>query len=198
MNVESVAYIAELKNTLSAIFFLSSFMALLSHLKQPRHGLYAFSVLLFLTAALCKITIMAFPVWLVAYLRWRDGRWTRAHLTLPYFMISVSFAFFVIACGNLTSVQAMADTTDMPSVTEAQRPGLALSCWAFYFWKWIVPVNLSPLYSKWAIAGIDWSHLGLFVLAVGLVGSLTVLRREWSPVLLLPGRRLFSDAARSR
>src|SRR5208283_619337 len=92
--VESVAWIAEQKNTLSALLYL---LAALSYLgfdesRRPRH--YALSSLLFLAALLTKSVTATLPAALLVALWWRRGRLDARRDIVPL------VPWFVVAAGG--------------------------------------------------------------------------------------------------
>jgi len=163
--VGSVAWIAELKNTLSLpplLLALSAYVDFDGH-RQRRY--LALSAGLFLAAMLCKTSVVMFPVVLLLYCWWKRGRISSGDLKASgvFFAISLvlglvtiwfqherAIAGTVIASGGLFSRLACA--------------GLAI---AFYFCKGIFPVGLLPLYPRWTVDPpspqqfLPWLGLGI-------------------------------------
>src|SRR5690606_19168826 len=105
VHVESVAWIAERKNTLSLFFLLLSVSGWLRFERTRGGGIYAASVLAFLAALLCKTSVVMLPVALVLYLWWRHGLSGREDFrrllpklawTLPYFALSLALGLLTI------------------------------------------------------------------------------------------------------
>src|ERR1035441_5631333 len=99
--VNSVARIAEMKNTLSLPFFLLSFWLYLPNLdpnpNQDRSVLaslrYGLSLVAFVLALLSKTSTIMLPLVLLACVAWQRGRITRQDLlrTSPFFVFALAF-----------------------------------------------------------------------------------------------------------
>ena len=189
VNVETVAWIAERKNTLSGVFGLA---ATLWYLKfdESRNGRekdgpqgrgyrnYALAIGLFVLGLLTKTSIVALPLaWLVIFW-WKRGAisWRRDVVPL------VPFLFLSAAAGLMTrwveygNIAYRARDLDFSFLDRCLIAGRAF--W-FQLSKLLWPSNLMFVYPRWDInAGVWWQYL--FPLAVlGLLGILWSLRR-WS------------------
>jgi hypothetical protein len=143
VNVESVAWIAQRKNTLSMFFFLLS--ALTYERAGDRRGLYVTSVGLFVLAMLSKGSVVVLPPLLLLVAWWSRGGVSRHDLlrTAPFFLIGV-----VLTVVNIW-FQAEGDATR--DVTWIQRTlGAGAVLW-FYWVKAVLPVGLSFVYPQWHI-----------------------------------------------
>ena len=96
VQVESVAWICELKNTQSAVFFLISAFFYLRWLEADRDGTsasrtrcYALALFAALLAILSKPSTVMLPVALGLVAWWRNGRLTRRDLLAlaPFFLL---------------------------------------------------------------------------------------------------------------
>jgi tetratricopeptide (TPR) repeat protein len=162
--VNSVARIAELKNTLSLPFFILGFWAYLHYetgalypartdqagAAAARHRAtlwYALSLLAFILALFSKTTVIMFPVILLGCALWQRGRLTAKdalHLS-PFFLLSLGFGLLSMW---YQKHQALAGET-LPPSGFAER--LADAGWNFWFYlgKGLVPLNLSVIYLRW-------------------------------------------------
>ncbi len=171
--VESVAWIAELKNTLSLVFLLAAMLAYVRFdegAPGKRRLPYALALVRFALALLSKSSVVMFPFVLLLYAWWRRGRVARRDLAAaaPFFGLSLllglvtvffqyhrALAFWTIPVGGAASHLAVAGTS-----------------LAFYFWKGLVPLGLQPMYRQWSVLPpspaqfLPW--LALAVLAAGL------------------------------
>ena len=77
MGVESVAWISEEKNTLSAAFAFGSALVYLRNGRSNWGWGYAAASLLFAAAILTKSVTVTVPAALLVLLWWREGRWER-------------------------------------------------------------------------------------------------------------------------
>ena len=71
--VESVAWVSELKNTLSQIFFFLTLMAYLDFEKSERGKYYVWAVTLFVLAMLAKTSVVMLPFVLLLIAWWQNG-----------------------------------------------------------------------------------------------------------------------------
>jgi protein O-mannosyl-transferase len=188
--VASVAWISELKNTLSLPFFLISLIWYLrteadSGSTEPRIPIsrsYIFSLIAFLLALLSKTSTVMLPVVLLACAWWQRGQirrldWLRA---IPFFALALVFGLMSIEFQVHGAMAGVAQAHESFWVRLAAS-GMAL--W-FYLGKALLPLNLCMVYSRWRIeAAAVWSYLPLF-LWCGLLAACWAGRRSW-------GRHLF-------
>ncbi len=88
VNVASVAWVAERKNTLSMLFYLLSILMFVRFLQGRRGKHYALSLAMFLLAMLSKTSVAMLPVvlLLVIYLRRDRVAWRDLLATAPFFV----------------------------------------------------------------------------------------------------------------
>ena len=151
--VESVAWISELKNTLSLPPFLLAACAYLDFEQSRRGRDYAIALAWFFVAMLCKVTMVAFPLVILLHAWWKRGRvgWTDLKASLPFLVISlvlgllniVVLEWYQAAHGQIHESLSLGG----PGPRLA-RAGLALS---FYFSRAFLPIDLSPMYPRWNV-----------------------------------------------
>jgi hypothetical protein len=170
VNVVSVAWITQRKNTLSLLFFLLSVICY--DRREKRAGLwYGLSILAFLLAMLSKGSVAVLPPVLLLIAWWRNGRVTRADIvrTVP---------FFVIAIG-LTLVNIWFQTHGGEAIrhaTPAERlAGSGAIVW-FYLYKALVPIDLSFIYAPWQIEPTQIAWWLPLVAMLGVTAGLFRLR----------------------
>ena len=73
VHVESVAWIAERKNTLSLLFYLLALLAWFNYEDKQRMRDYMFALILFVAGLLCKTHLVVLPVVLLLVSWWRNG-----------------------------------------------------------------------------------------------------------------------------
>ena len=183
--VESVAWISELKNTLSLPPLLLAMCAWLDYDEQKRRSDYWRALLFFLAAMLCKSTVVMLPVILLLYAWWKRGRITRAETLAgaPFFAISLGlglvtvwFQYHRAVGGDIISAGGF-----------FQRLAGAGRAVLFYFSKGVFPVGLQLAYPLWPAptltlrAYLPWLLLGL------VFGGLWVWRSGWGRHVLLGG-----------
>jgi len=166
--VGSVAWISELKNTLSLPFFLLSLLWYLRLEPAPRtthHAprasqWYGLSLLAFLLALLAKTSTVMLPIVLVACAWWQRGRitwrdWMRAS---PFFVVALGFGLMSI---RFQAHGAIAGATVQSEHFWGRLAGAGMALW-FYLGKALLPLNLCMIYPRWHIsAAAPGSYLPL-------------------------------------
>lgn len=145
LRVESVVWISERKDVLSAFFFLLSVRAYLSYVlgdSAKRHVRYWISVLLFVPAILSKPMAVSLPFVLLVldyYPLKRMG--AKIVEKTPFFLLSLA------GIGTtLWAQHGSAALASMESVPAAFRIGVPVRGLVFYLGKMLLPINLVPLY----------------------------------------------------
>jgi tetratricopeptide (TPR) repeat protein len=192
--VESVAWITELKNTLSGVFFLSASLTYMKfdHERNKKH--YAIALLLFLSGLLTKSVIVTLPVSLLAVLWWKRGRigWKRdVAPLLPFFAIGIISGLFTAWVERRFIIGAEDSEFSFTFVDRCLIAGRAV--W-FYLYKLLWPTNLIFIYPRWHIdAAAVWQYLfpAAFLLAAVLFWKLRNRTRAPMAVLLYFAVTLF-------
>ena len=190
VHVESVAWISELKNTLSAVLYLAALLVYLRFDAERRPRLYAAALLLFVLALLTKTVTATLPAALLVILWWRRGRLsfrTDVRPLLPWFAIGAAAGLFT-AWVERTLIGAEGVVFELSFL---QRCLLAGRVAWFYLGKLLWPADLTFVYPRWTIVpgeGPQWLPL------LGVVAVLTALwlrRDRWrgplAAVLLFGG-----------
>jgi len=170
VNVASVAWITERKNTLSMLFYLLSALYFFRFDENPRHKTYILSLVFFLAALLSKTSAVVLPPILLAIIWWKRRAWTRQDLlrVAPYFVIGIVLGLVTVwfQQRSLTST----DANEMPTL--AQR--LALPGWVvwFYLGKVLFPWPLLMGYPRWEL---NTSSLLIYAPLMLLILSLAAL-----------------------
>lgn len=169
--VESVAWVDEIKNTLSLPFLLLALIAYVDHDERGRRLSYGLSLLAFLAAMLSKSSVVMFPCVLLLYGWWRRGTVRGADLraTAPFFGVSLVLGLVAIRFQQVYGL-AGDGTIDLGGwPTRIARAGEVA---AFYLSKGLFPVGLMPIYPRWPVeaaspaAVLPW--LGLAALSAWL------------------------------
>lgn len=146
LNVETVAWISQRKNTLGMLFFLLSAMGYLDWHRTGRFVSYAGALLLFALSLMAKPVAVMFPFAIVAYDWWRNPRrLARAAAAVPFLLVAVLYGMMTVMFQATHSIQGEA----VGPATVAGRllvPGRAL---LFYATKTLWPFGLSPVYPEW-------------------------------------------------
>jgi len=171
--VESVAWIAEQKNTLSAVFYLAAALAWLRFEEERRPGRYAVATLWFLAALLTKTVTATLPAALLVVAWWRRGRlsWRGdVRPLLPWFAAGTAMGLFTVWFER-TGIGAQGADFNLSLVERGLLAGRVL--W-FYLGKLVWPADLMFFYPRWHVdAAAVWQYLfpvAALALAGGLVG----------------------------
>jgi tetratricopeptide (TPR) repeat protein len=162
MNVESVAWMSQLKTCMAGMF---AFAAAGCFVRGWRWT----SLILFVLSLSSKPIAVAFPVAILAYGWWRDGRVTKAVIlqSLPFFAASLVFG----AVGVYFQQANAIGPANIRSDSTLTR--LLASSWAvwFYLWKGVAPVALMFVYPRWDVPGAGWLGFlpAIILLAVAVV-----------------------------
>jgi len=178
VHVESVAWITELKNTLSAVFYLGSAMVYLRFDQQRRTPLYLWALGLFVLGLLSKTVTATLPAALLLIFWWQRGRlsWRKDVLPLlPFFLLGAVAGIFT-AWVERTLIGAQGSQFAIPALERLLIAGQAI--W-FYLGKLFWPANLIFIYPRWETSqAAAWQYL-FPAAAFALVVALWTLRRRW-------------------
>lgn len=183
VNVATVAWVSEQKNTLSMLFFL---VAILSYLRFDEQGCwrwYGFSLGAFLLALLSKAAIVMLPIVLLGCVWWRRGRikWKDLLCSLPFFILSAILGLIAI---RFQFHHRLALGLPPSSVSWASHLAVAGSVPWFYLSTTMWPVDLTVIYPKWQINDSHWSSYVLGVVLVYAFGVFWWKRNTWGRPLL--------------
>jgi hypothetical protein len=178
VGVESVAWIAEQKNTLSLLFYL---LAALAYLRwEGRRGRaavrpYFLAMVLFLLALLSKSVTATLPAALLVVAWWRKGRISWREDVLPL----LPWAALGGAVGLLTAwvERHFIGAEGAPfSLDPLQRCALAGRAVWFYLGKLLWPADLMFIYPRWNVPAGVGLGLALAGAAAGLTALLWLIR----------------------
>jgi tetratricopeptide (TPR) repeat protein len=187
LRVESVVWVTERRDVLSALFYLLTVLAYVKACAAdgpPRRRWFLASIGAYALGLLSKSLIMSLPLVLLVLdvypLRRARGNWRRVLLEkLPYLGLAVAAAvvsvLVVIAKVGLTSASAYPPPA---------RAAMALYSLVFYVWKTLLPLELSPMYELPARVGLTSPRfLAAALVAVGVSVVLVLARRPWPAAL---------------
>jgi protein O-mannosyl-transferase len=201
VNVESVAWISQRKNTLSLLFFLLSILwylkfdvSLLScNLSGGRHaqsefsdrthgaGWYCLSLLAFVLASLSKGSVVILPLILLGLVWWRRKIEKADLLRLsPFFIVAAVFAMVNVWFQS----KGLQESIRNANLTE-RLLGAGTVVW-FYLSKALWPFDLAFIYPRWNIQVDRWQWWLPLLAAIGLTVALWWKRfTEWGRPLLV-------------
>lgn len=177
VQVESVAWITEQKNTLALVFYLTAALAYLRFDRERQFRFYLLALGCFLLGLGSKTVTATLPAALLVVFWWQRGRlsWRRDVAPLiPWFIVGAMAGLFT-ALIERKLIGAEGGTFDLSAIDRCWLAGRVV--W-FYLAKLFWPTNLAFVYPRWdvsALAAWQW----LFPLgAVGLLAALVALRHR--------------------
>jgi tetratricopeptide (TPR) repeat protein len=177
VQVESVAWMTELKNTLSGVFYLSAALAYLRFVAERTARHYWLALALFACALLSKTVTATLPAALLVVLWWKRGAldWRRdVGPLLPFFALG--------AVGGLTT--AWVERTFIGAfgadfaLTPIERVLVAGRALFFYAGKVVWPANLIFIYPRWSVSQTAWWQYLYPLAAAGTLAALWTWRRR--------------------
>jgi hypothetical protein len=151
--VESVAWISELKNTLSLPPFLLSLCFWIDYEEKGRGRDYAAALALFILSMLCKISVAPFFAVILLYAWWKRGRigWRDAAAATPFLVVAL-FLVYIAYISTIWYCQTQSKVPDVPHVGGFLfRLALAGQILSFYFVKCVWPAELTSFYPQWEV-----------------------------------------------
>jgi protein O-mannosyl-transferase len=151
VHVESVAWITELKNTLSGVFYLSAALAYLHFDERRTPKSYWVALVLFVLALLSKSVTATLPAALLLVFWWQRGRlaWRADVLPLLPFLGLGIMGGLLTAYIERTLIGASGAEYAFTLVERCLIAGRAL--W-FYLGKLVWPADLIFIYPRWQVS----------------------------------------------
>lgn len=181
--VESVAWIAELKNVLSLPPLLLAFSAWLDFDEQGRRIEYVKTVGWFVIAMLCKSSVVMFPCFLLVHAWWKRSRISFRDLKTVsgLFVVSLFLGFVTVWFQQHRAI----DSWEIPLGGVFDRIVGAGRALAFYAFKSVWPYGLMPVYPLWTPGTLAlWSFVAWGGLTAGVTG-MWIRRATWGRHALL-------------
>jgi len=166
VNVESVAWITQRKNTLALLFFLAAVDFYLTFEDSGRRRWQGLAAAMFFLALMSKTAVVPLPVVLLGLAWWRRGIIGRGDIRRVLIFIGLALAGSLLALWiqHGTGIGIVAPAVGLR--TRLARAGWA---WWFYLGKALLPRHLIFVYPQWNIAaGNPLSYLPLVLCAAGL------------------------------
>ncbi|GJQ21357.1 MAG: O-GlcNAc transferase [Bacteroidia bacterium] len=149
LRVESVAWVTERKDVLSAVGYFSGLLIYLAYLRSPqRKALLLLSGVAFAFSLLSKAMAMSFPVILLLIDVFAGRRLSRPVVVekIPFFLLAIGFGILALVAHDPTTSSLQQIETGQAAFSFFER--VVLASWATFFYasKLVAPVNLSVLY----------------------------------------------------
>ena len=178
VEVESVAWISELKNTLSTVFYFGAAVAYLDFDRTRQRKLYVIALTLFGAGLLSKSVVASLPAALLVVFWWKRGTlsWKRDMRPLvPFFLVGIVSGLFT-AWVERKFIGAEGEAFEFTFIQRGLVAGRAI--W-FYLYKLCWPANLVFIYPRWNVSQAVWWQYLFPAAALLLVAGLWALRRRW-------------------
>ena len=185
LHVESVAWISERKDVLSAFFGFLALLAYAEYVKRPGWMRYGAALLLFALGLMSKPMVVTLPFLMLVLDCWPLNRYAedgglRRFVALvkekfPFFVLSVAVCVLtMIAQGHVRAVASL------ESYSFGVRLTNAIVAYVAYLGKMIWPMNLAVLYPHPGMRPM-WQVIGAVMLIGGIstVAALCAKRRPW-------------------
>ena len=179
VEVESVAWISELKNTLSGVFYLGSALAYLGFDRNRSGGNYALALGLFVLGLLSKTVIATLPAALLVVFWWQRGKlsWKQdVRPLLPFFVAGIGAGLFTAWVEGKYIIGAESSEFNFSIIERFLIAGRVT--W-FYLGKLFWPVNLVFVYPRWHVSPTVWWQYLYPGAALLLLGVLYWQRGRW-------------------
>ena len=184
IEVESVTWVTERKNVLSAVFYFAAALSYLRFvaLEKPgssnrlRWSWYLGALVLFTAALLSKTVTCSLPAVLLLVCWWKKGRVQRGDIIplLPFFVVGVALGLMT---AWIEKYQVGAQGAAW-SLTFADRCLIAGRALWFYAGKLVWPAHLTFIYPRWEIEPAVWWQWLFPIAAIGVVAGLWLARRR--------------------
>ena len=176
VNVESVAWITERKNTQPMVFYLLTILLYLRFESDRSKRWYVFALCAFLLALLSKTSVVMLPFVLLGCAWWQRGRIAQKDLvrSIPFFVLSCVLGMVTI----LYQSNAIGGDIVRSGGFLSRLAGAGWAVW-FYIYKAVIPHKLSFVYPRW---NIDVSSISSYLPGLILVACFAVFywyRNRW-------------------
>lgn len=177
VQVETVAWVTELKNTESTLFYLLAIFAWLDFSGGKGGKFYAFAIFLHLLALFAKTTACTLPaaLLLVLWLKNEPINGRRILQTLPFLALGIGMGLLSVWWENhLGNYQPQFHLLGGP----LDRLITATHALWFYAGKIFWPVNLTFTYPRWNIQPADWKQFLWFAGCLAVASAFWLARKK--------------------
>ncbi|MFA6093427.1 MAG: tetratricopeptide repeat protein [Elusimicrobiota bacterium] len=187
LRVESVAWAAERRDVLSGFFYLGAVLFYARGQVLPSLTAYILSLLSKGMGVSLPMILIALDIYPLRRIGPDPRTWLKAECRgvflekIPYLLLAAVFA--AVGFFGQHSPETMRVFSEY-----GWLPRMAQACFglAFYLWKTISPVNLSPLYELPVyLDPFAWRFIACGITVLILSAIFWMIRRRWMPVLLV-------------
>jgi tetratricopeptide (TPR) repeat protein len=182
VNVVTVAWITEHKNTISMLFYLLSLILYMKFRDTGEQGCYWTAVILFLAALLSKTSVVMMPFVILGIGWWQEKAIRRKDLlkALPFFGLSLLLGLVTIWFQYTNAIGEEIVRYD-GFISRLAVAGRAIG---FYFSKALFPFGLSFIYRRWELPENSMSSLFPTIVVILLLTFFWTNRKKWGRSLL--------------
>lgn len=184
VQVESIAWMTELKNALSGVLYLGAAFVYLGFDERRDRRSYWIAFGLFVVALLAKSVVATLPAALLVVCWWQRGRidWKRdVQPLVPFFVVGIVAGLFT-AWVERTQIGAEGAAFHLSVVERTLVAGRAI--W-FYLTKFVWPWPLVFNYPKWSIdATVWWQYLFPLAAVAAIVVFWLLRSRSRAPLTI--------------
>jgi len=177
VHVESVAWITEEKNTISAIFYLTAALFYFKFDQDRKPKTYALAIGVFILALLSKTVTATLPAAFLVVFWWKRGKLSFKQDVIPlipWFILGAAGGYFTAWVERVFIGAQGADYQSAVILTPFTRVLLAGHVIWFYLAKLIWPANLIFIYQHWSISASDPFD---YIYTIGVIALIAVLVR---------------------
>ena len=183
VNVQSVAWITERKNTQPMVFYLLTILLYLKFESADTRRWYFFALCSFLLALLSKTSVVMLPLVLIGCVWWQRRSVVPKDLVrvIPFFVLSAVLGLVTVWFQYNVAIAEDIVRTD----SFLSRLAIAGQAVWFYLYKAIIPHKLSFVYPRWETDSYGFSS---FLPLLALLGCLVLFwwhRKGWGKPFLL-------------
>jgi tetratricopeptide (TPR) repeat protein len=177
VQTESVAWISELKNMLSGVFYFGSMLSYLKFDRTRTPASFAVALVLLVLGLMSKTVVATLPAAMLVIFWWKRGKllWKRDVLPLmPLFLLGTAAGLFT---GRLEGSLIGAKGSDF-NFSILERILIAGRVIWFYLGKIFWPLDLIFIYPRWQVSQTVWWQYLFPATVLLLVAVLTWLSRR--------------------
>ncbi len=173
MHVESVAWVIERKDLLSALFYLSAVLVWIRFTEAPNKARYGLALGLYVAGLLSKSIAVTLPAALLLWHWWQRGRVTAMEWVRVAPMFAAGLAITAADFAFYTSREPLALGYSL-----LERILIAGRALWFYVGKLLWPAELAVIYPLWEVRAAEL-YGWLYVVAAAGVAALLWFGRRW-------------------
>ena len=177
VHVESVAWLSEVKNTLSGALAAAATLTYLKYDKDRQLTAYFLAFALFVAGLMTKTAIVTLPIVLLIVFWWKRGKlaWERDFKPLvPFFGVAIVAGIVTVWVEQKFCVEH-GETFDFSLI---DRLLIAGRLFWFYLGKLFWPTDLTIIYPRWQISESVWWQYLFPIAALALFAGLGIARRK--------------------